>query len=269
MIANATDRLDLSLEPVIFDPPEASKRIGLIALATDLTTERDFMRVFPADQAGVYATRVDFENPTTPDNLLRMGPRLTKAAALIVPDERLDAICYSCTAASVVIGDETIRHSVQAARPRVPVVTPTLAASLALEAHGARRIAILTPYLVETSRPMMTYFEAAGFDVVRLECFGIEDDREMARISHRTIVQAALRLDRADIDALFISCTALPAFATVAEIEGLTGKPIVTSNQASAWALSRLAGLSIDDRSFGRLFENDLPERAHNVLGRQ
>ena len=51
MIANATDRLDLSLEPVIFDPPEASKRIGLIALATDLTTERDFMRVFPADQA--------------------------------------------------------------------------------------------------------------------------------------------------------------------------------------------------------------------------
>ena len=83
-----------------FEGPRAWKRLGLIALATDLTSERDFANLLPHDQAGLYTTRVAFENPTTPENLRHMAPRLTAAADLIIPGEPLDAICYSCTAAS-------------------------------------------------------------------------------------------------------------------------------------------------------------------------
>ena len=80
------------------------------------------------DRLGLYVTQVEFSNPTTPQNLHQMAPLITKAAALILPDERLDAICYCCTAASVLIADHAIEASVHSARPGVPVETPRAAA---------------------------------------------------------------------------------------------------------------------------------------------
>lgn len=255
------DLVSISPEPLRLDVPGAVRRLGLIALATDLTSERDFARLVPQDAAAIHTARIAFENPTTPETLMRMQPGLTRAADLIVPDIPLDAICYSCTAASVVIGEETVAGAIQAARPGVPVVTPTGAARAAFRALGVRRIAILTPYLIETSRPMADYFARCGLEVIRLHCLGMEDDRDMARVSRETIVSAASVVDSHEAEALFISCTALPALGAVDEIEARTGKPVVTSNQASIWAMLALAGLGGGIRGYGRLFGQALPAR--------
>jgi len=242
-----------------FEGPRAWKRLGLIALATDLTSERDFARLLPHDQAGLYTTRVAFENPATPENLRNMAPRLTVAADLILPGEPLDAICYSCTAASVIIGEEAITKAIQDARPGVPVITPSGAARQAFSALGVNRIAILTPYLVETSLPMADYFSQHGFEITQLDCFGLDDDRIMARVSLDSIVEAACKLNGPEVEAIFISCTGLPAVPVIAKIEALTGKPIVTSNQASAWAMMRHSGLDHRPQGYGRLYDLDLP----------
>jgi maleate isomerase len=248
-----------SAQEVIYDDTSTARRIGLLALSTDLQSERDFARIIGEDKASVYTSRVAFDNPSTPDNLRKMAPRLTASAELLLPDLPLDAICYSCTAASVVIGDDAITEAVQAAKPGIPVVTPTGAARAGLKAPGARRVSILTPYLIETSQPMAAYFSEHGLDVLNLECLGIADDREIARVSRETIIEAACRVVRDDAEAIFISCTALPAAAAVAEIEQRTGKPVVTSNQASAWACLRHAGISAPIAGYGRLMELPLP----------
>ena len=235
------------------------KMLGVIALATDLTSEQDFARIIPHDKARFFTTRVAYQNPSTPENMRKMEPRLADATDLILPGIPLDAICFSCTAASVVIGDESVERAIHNVRPNVPVVTPTGAARKALTALEAGRIAILTPYLVETSEPMAEYFHRSGFEVTRFECFGIEDDRDMARVTGETIVDAVLRIDSGNVEAFFVSCTALPSVAVIAEIEARTGKPVVTSNQASAWSMMRLAGLDTQVNGFGRLFECGLP----------
>jgi maleate isomerase len=255
----------LSDREVSFEERSAVKRLGLIALATDLTSERDFSRLVPADRAAVHTTRVAYDNPTTPDNLRKMAPNLTAATDLLLPGEMLAAICYSCTAASVVIGDEAVTLAIQAARPGVPVVTPTAAARLAFAAMGIARIAILTPYLVETSRSMAAYFIHHGIAVTRLDCFGLEDDRDMARVCRQDIVGAACQIDSRQAEGLFISCTALPALGAIAEIEARTAKPVVTSNQASIWAMLRHAGLDHVPPGYGRLFDFDLPSRDRGV----
>jgi maleate isomerase len=259
MQATFAPNVVLTQQPVVLEPTDAWKRLGLITLATDLTSERDFARIVPLEQAGVYGTRIEFENPTTPENLARMAPRLTRAAELILPGEHLEAICYSCTAASVVIGEDDIADAIHAVQPGVPVVTPTVAARLALTALGATRISVLTPYLVETGQPMATYFANHGLEVTRFVCLGLSDDRIMARVSRKTIVEAACLADRPETEALFISCTGLPAVSAIAEIESRTGKPVITSNQASAWAMMRHAGMKDRLDGFGRLFERDLP----------
>lgn len=261
---NMTD-IELSNPGLAFEAPDARRKLGLITLSTDLTTEYDFARLLPFDDIGIYSSRVAFANPTTPENLRAMSPGLTAAADLILPGIALDAICYSCTAASVVIGDAEVADAIRQARPGVPVVTPSSAALLGFAAMGISRISVLTPYLVQTSRPMAEYFTRHGLEVVRFACFGLQDDREMARVSRDSIIKAALAIDDPRSEGFFVSCTALPSIAAIREIEERSGKPVITSNQASAWSLLRHAGLGYKPQGYGRLFNHALPGQASQI----
>ena len=55
------------------DARPLEKRIGLIILATDHTTEVDFQRMVAGSGIGVYVSRIPYANPTTPDNLRKIG----------------------------------------------------------------------------------------------------------------------------------------------------------------------------------------------------
>jgi maleate isomerase len=229
------------------------RRIGLVALATDHTSERDFARVVPTGEAGIYVARIAYANPTTPANLRRMQPHLADAAGLILPDEPLDALCYSCTSASVAIGDEAVEAALREGKPGVPVVTPPAAARAAFRALGVRRISLLTPYTRETTAPMADYFADRGFELCSVACFGLEDDRVMARVRPDAIVAAAVEATAPDAEALFISCTALRAAEVAERVEAAIGRPVVTSNQASVWRCLRLAGIDRPLAGHGRL----------------
>ena len=142
-----------------FDARPVRWRIGFIALATDHTAERDFARICPADEVGVYVTRVLNENPTTIENLKAMQPRISAAAELILPGEPLDAVAYGCTSATVAIGDEGVTAAIHEAKPGVPCITPPSAAVAAFGHLGVSRISLLTPYTKAVSAPFVGYFE--------------------------------------------------------------------------------------------------------------
>lgn len=242
-----------------FTDADAVTRLGLILLATDLTTEADMARLVPVADARLHATRLAYDNPTTPQNLRRMAPRLAKAAALLAPGAPLAAVCFACTSASVVIGEDAVCDAVREGRPGAAVVTPIGAGMRALAAFGARCIAVLAPYLPDTLAPMLAHFAASGFDVVRARCMGIGDDRDMARVDAATIVAAAREADAPQAEALFIACTALPALAVVDAVEAALGKPVVTANQACGWEMRRHAGLTAPLSGFGRLLAQATP----------
>ncbi|MCJ9672571.1 MULTISPECIES: ectoine utilization protein EutA [unclassified Neorhizobium] len=246
-------------KPRLDDRP-LQKRIGLVILATDHTTEVDFQCMVASDRIGVYVNRIPYANPTTPENLLRMQPVLTEGASLILPGETLDAVMYSCTSASVIIGDARIEEAIRSAKPGVPVVTPTAAAVKGLRAIGASRISILTPYTVETSRPMADYFAGLGFTIDRFTCLGFDDDREMARIAPDEIVSLARDAIAPESQALFISCTAVRAAQVVAPIEAEIGRPVVSSNLATGWACLRLCGEMTSRPELGTLMTKPYPE---------
>lgn len=257
-------RAPLAVEAVPAPPLAAAEppRLGLIALATDLTFERDAARLLPPDEAALHATRIAFENPTTPERLRATAPRLGEAAALLAPGARLRAIAYACTSASVAIGVAEVAAAIGRGRPGVPVVTPVSAALQAFAALGVGRIALLTPYLARTAEPMAAFFEDAGVSVARAVCFGMEDDRAMARLDPDGLARAVAALDARGAEAVFVACTALPALGVAARVEAETGRPVVTANGATLWAMRRLAGLDGAPRGFGRLQAEPLPEGA-------
>ena len=246
--------------PLVFDDRPQARRIGLVVLATDHTTEPDFARMVAPRGIAVHTTRVAYANPTTAENLRRMEPHLTTAAGLLLPDETLDAGCYSCTSASVFIADAAVEAAIRAAKPGVPVVTPPGAARQALAALGVRRLAVLTPYGETTTAPVARHFADHGFALAGITCLGLDDDRVMARIAPRSLVEAARDTVTDTADGLFISCTALRAAAVVPEIERAIGRPVVSSNLASAWACRRLCGDDEAQPALGRLMALPLPE---------
>ena len=239
--------------PVRLDPRESVRRVGFVLLSTDQTTERDAARLLASEGVAVHVCRVAFENPTTPVNLRRMAPRLTEAMALLTPGAELSAVCFSCTSGTIEIGSGAVSAAIHAVVPEVPVVTPPDAVADGFSALGARRMALLTPYLPETTEPMVEHFSGRGIEVVSAKCLGLEDDRDMAHITRDTIVAAAVEADHPAADALLISCTALPALGAIAEIEALIGKPVLSSNQACLRQLRAHAGCASGIEGYGRL----------------
>ena len=232
------------------------RRLGAVVLATDLTIEGDLAALMPPD-AALHVTRIPYANPTTPENLRAMAPHLAVAADLILPGMPLAAIGFGCTSGGVVIGDAQVAASVARARPGVPVSAPAQAAVQGLSHLGVRRIALLTPYLAETTAPVLDYFLAAGFAVTRAFGLGMADDREIARLAPDTIIAAARQADDPGAEAMFVSCTATPVLQLIPQLEALLGKPVLSSNQALGWAMLRAAGLPA--RGPGRLFTQGVP----------
>lgn len=223
--------------------PDQTLRLGAVVLATDLTIEGDLAGLMPQG-AALHVARIAFDNPTTPENLRAMAPRLTAAADLILPGLPLAALGFGCTSGGAVIGDAAIAQAVGRVRPGVPVCAPAQAAVRGFEHLGARRIAVLTPYLPQTTAPVLDYFTAAGLEVVHALGLGLADDRQIARVAPQAILAAARQADAPGAEALFISCTALPVLALIPQIEAALGKPVLSANQALGWAMLRAAGVA-------------------------
>ena len=235
------------------DAGPARYRIGLIALDSDVATERDFHAMLPPDVM-FYTSRIHCINPITVENLRRQGPMLRDAVSLLVPDHRLDAIAYSCTSGTVALGYEGVAGEIGAAgRPGVPVVTPITSAIAGFAHLGIRRISLMTPYLDSVNQAMRVFLESHGIEILNIGGFCMADDREMARIPPEAILDAALEVCDEQADALFISCTALRAAEIVERAEAALRRPVLTAIQALFWRSLREAGCSAPVPGYGRL----------------
>lgn len=240
--------------PQLDDGPLGLASIGVIVLADDMVSEAELRAFLPQDSFGLYATRVPAEIEGSAQALRSIEPHIAAAAARLVPSESLDAVIFSCTSGSAVIGTDTIEAAVQSVRPGVPVVTPLGAAAEALGALDARRIAILTPYEQSVHERMIAHYEEAGFIVAASATYGSNREDIVRRISSASLVKDTQSLAEDNVDAVFISCTALRCSGMIAHLESLIDRPVVTSNQASAWKVMQIAGKGPSGIRHGRLF---------------
>jgi maleate isomerase len=102
-----------------------------------------------------------------------------------------------------------------------------------------------------------THLEKEDKEITGFTSFRIEDNEEMAALTGEAIYRAALKADRADADALFISCTAIRAVDVVDRIEQALGKPVVTANQAMFWQALRTTGCNAKVQEYGELLRLD------------
>jgi maleate isomerase len=141
-------------------------------------------------------------------------------------------------------------------RPGVPAINPAMAGQKALKSIGAKKIGLVTPYIEEVSDSVAGYFESFDITVDKNVCMRCDSDYEISRVSDKTMIDAALEVSK-DVDAIFMSCAALPATRVIKKIEEATGIPVVTSNQAMIWMAYRIIGIK-DRIDLGKLFDHEL-----------
>jgi arylmalonate decarboxylase len=144
----------------------------------------------------------------------------------------------------------------------VPAITSAQAVGRAVRALGARHIAIVSPYSDAVNERAARYFETRhGLHTVALEGFRATDAYAIGQLGPQHALDAFARVDRPEIEVFVVPGGNFPTLSSVASWERQLKKPVVTTNQASFWAMLR-AFDSIDRLpAFGRLLA-DVPADA-------
>lgn len=230
--------------------------LGVIVLETDETLEQEFRQIMGGSGVALYHSRIPMVAEIQPHTLAEMEKDLPGSAALFPKTAGFDVIGYGCTSASTVIGSAKVAQAIQSARPEAQVTNPLAALIAGCNALKVTKLGFLTPYVPDVSHKMRDRLGEAGLSVSVLGSFEEGDDRIVARISERSIQQGARAIaDAQDLDALVISCTNLRCLNIIPQIEAETGLPVLSSNQALAWHMLRLAGIHDSLHTFGRLFK--------------
>jgi maleate isomerase len=232
-------------------------KIGLIVLAVDQTLEYEWRRMLtPLDGVAFYESRIPFPTAVTPETLAALEADIAGGAQVIRPDTEMDVFAFGCTSGAMVIGDDKVAAKIRSVRPSVPCTNPMAAAIAAFKALGARRIALLTPYVDTLNRMMRDYIEDRGIEVPVMGSYNEPDDTKVARISAETVRAGMLDLGRhPKVDAVFMSCTSIRVAELVEGLEAELGKPVTASNHAMAWHALRLAKVDDAVPGYGRLMQ--------------
>lgn len=233
------------------NPRFGGRRVGLIVPSVNATIEPEYAWIAPPGLS-FHAVRVLLRT-TTAAGLKAMNEELDGAARLLA-SLAPDLVAYACTSGSFLEGEAAAR----AQRERIeeiagcPVVTTSTAMIEALAALGLRRIALATPYLDEVNLAERRFFEENGIEVVRLQGLGLSGPA-IREVSPARVARLVRETDHPEAEAIFVSCTDLRALEVVDELEAALGKPVLTSNQVTLWAILRALGRPTALARLGRL----------------
>ena len=234
---------------------KANPRIGLITLSSDFRIEKDFNSVIYGRDIDLYVNRIHCYNPLTNETLARMADDITDVVNDILPDQKIDCIAYGCTSGTIAAGYNTIKTKINLAKPEAKVTTPITATIKALKKLNIKKISIFTPYTKIINDSVLDYFNKENIIINSLTYFDIASDLDIGKVDESYLFKVLAKIDLSESDALFISCTALPALSIIDKLEKKLKRVVLSSNQTLIWDALNLIGNKEPVKGFGKIFD--------------
>jgi len=228
-------------------------KVGLLALSTDLTIESDFQSICQKLPFDLFVNRIHNENPLTKENLLKMSDQIESVTEKILPGQKINTIAYGCTSGTIAIGEDKVKKKIQLAKPACYVTTPITSAIKAFKKMNVEKIALFTPYPESVNKTILEYFNKKNINIISFSTFNIDLDEDIASVDTKYLFETLSKLDTRDADALFISCTALPALEIIEKVEKKINKIVLCSNQTLIWDTLRSVGYKSPIEGYGKL----------------
>ncbi|MFE1047145.1 decarboxylase [Streptomyces olivaceus] len=224
--------------------PAPQRGVGVVA-PFDFALDRELWRWVP-DEVSLHVTRTPFVPVEVSLDLARMVSEhetlgeAVRTLNAIAPE----VVAYACTSGSFVGGIAGERAMCEAMTwaGAVPSVTTSGALLDALAELGVRRVALVTPYTVSVTRALEAYVAEAGVTISGCAYMGLT--RHIWKVPYRDVADMARQAVPVEgaADALFISCTNLPTYDVIPQLEAELRIPVISANQVTMWAALRRLG---------------------------
>lgn len=234
----------------------APTRIGLIVPSSNTTMETEIPAMLRAREA-IRPERFTFHSSRTRlkkvnhEELTAMVNDSSRCAVELA-DARVDVMGYACLVATMSQGlgfhrrsEQTLgRAAAEVAGAPVPVVSSAGALGEALAHLGAKRVAVLAPYMKDLTRTVCTYIENEGFEVVDSISREEPDNLRVGALDQDELVQLAAQVDTSRADALVISaCVQMPSLRAMQVVQRTSDVPVLSAASATVWKMLQQLGM--------------------------
>jgi len=230
-------------------------RIGQIVPSSNTTMETEIPAMLRAREA-VEPERFTFHSSrmrmkqVTQDELAAMDAESDRCAAELA-DARVDVIGYACLVAIMSMGkgyhcqsERRLHERTQREGAAAPVVTSAGALVHGLKTLGARKIAMVAPYMKPLTRMVADYIAHEGFEVVDTVSLEIPDNVAVGRRDPMALVDVYKQLNLAGVDVLVLSsCVQMPSLAAIPFVESECGLPVVSASVCTTYQMLQKLGL--------------------------
>lgn len=178
------------------------------------------------------------------------------AAAELLADARVDAICWNGTSAGWMgfETDEVLCREITA-RTGVPACSSVLAINEIFRAMDVTRFGLVTPYTDDIQAAIVRTYAGAGFECVAERHLGIHVNFDFSEVTEDRIAGMCREVAAEGPEAIVIFCTNLRGGAAVAALEAELGIPVCDTVATAVWSSLRAAGIDpARVTGWGRLF---------------
>jgi maleate isomerase len=242
-------------------------RIGVMVPSANAVFERDAQLVLPTGVTAHFARmKLTRDDPEQISGLIDHVPR----AAGELADAGVQAIGFACTTGSLDGGlgyDARISQLIET-ETGVPATTTSTALVEVLRLLDLKRLIVVSPYEDWLNDKLLGFLHDSGFEVVSLFGFSLPEPRDIEAVTPQQIADAVVAADKTDADGAFISCTDFRGLEAADLLATRFDKPTTSSNQATLFALLRMAGRLKRARALGPLQAfTDAPSPAPSAGG--
>ena len=231
------------------------RHFGVLIPSTNTTAELEYSRLLPESWQAHYARMATSSVNKTPFSPPRDEDLDYQAKML--GTAKVESVFLLQTSASLFSDGycADVSRRIEAAAG-VAGFTSAMAIGEAMQALGTKRIALVSPYSEPVNASAKRYFEGNyGLSVVALEGFAATDSYAIGKLGPELARDAFARIDRPEIEAFIVPGGNFPTMASIPAWEREFNKPVVTTNQAGFWAVTRRLGSADRFSGLGRLLE--------------
>lgn len=230
-------------------------RIGQIVPSSNITMETEIPAMFRWREA-IEPERFTFHSSrmrmkkVTKEELEIMDGQSARCAAEL-SDAQVDVIGYACLVAIMSMGlgyhrssEERLQEVARKSHQSAHVVSSAGALVDGLRTLGAKRIAIITPYMKPLTSLVAGYLENEGLEVVDAISLEIEDNIAVGERDPRALIDIFPNLKAGNADVVVLSaCVQMPSLQSIAFAEERLGKPVVSAATCTVHSMLKRLGL--------------------------